>query len=410
MSEKRRLAFLCHPYHRGGVTRWMADAAVAAAAGGAEVYFVTVEPATEFVSAGGRERMLSLLAGGKSAVKVVSAKVGFTFEFGSEDYRASVYSDLVLAGVPRGVPIIVSDDPAVWCGAASIADKYPMIGVLHGDQDVYYNLAKKYMKQLSVCVGVSQRIRATTEKRNYDMEVKKLHTIPCGINLPDFAPNKKEDDSIHITFIGRLTDYEKRAEDLVLIGAMLHKQGVKYRLDIAGNSEDSKEDFTKRFREAGVAEYVAFHGWQAKESIQTLLNKTDVVLLTSNSEGMPLVMMEALASGCAFAGTRVSGVDDYEHRTDAKNCVGVYKVGDIAEGVEQIKRLAAVPVRERQAAARKLAEADFSMQVCLEHYFAALEAMGNSTATARNLRLSAMDKMKSNVRAVARYVKAKLGR
>ena len=62
MEQIERIAFLCHPYHRGGVTRWMADAAVAAARRGAQVWFVTIEPSKPFKSAGGREPMVELQA------------------------------------------------------------------------------------------------------------------------------------------------------------------------------------------------------------------------------------------------------------------------------------------------------------------------------------------------------------
>ena len=48
MNAKRQLAFLCHPYHRGGVTRWMVDAAANAASAGHTVWFVTVQPSAEF--------------------------------------------------------------------------------------------------------------------------------------------------------------------------------------------------------------------------------------------------------------------------------------------------------------------------------------------------------------------------
>jgi glycosyltransferase involved in cell wall biosynthesis len=331
--------------------------------------------------------------------------VNFTFEFGSEDYRALVYSSIVRASVPVGVPIIVSDDSSIWNAAGSIADKYPMIGVLHGDQDVYYDLAKKYLTQLSLCICVSGRIRATMVKKNPYMEMEKLYTIPCGINLPAFAPHDRNDNITRLIFIGRLTDYEQRAEDLVLICAMLHKQAVAFHLDIVGNSDESKKDFSHRFAEAHVGDLVSFHGWQSKEHVQELLNKADVLLLTSNSEGMPLVMMEALASGCAFTGTRVSGIEDYERKPEAADCVAVYTIGNIEDAVNKIRRIAAIPVRDRQLAARKLAETEFSMQVCLDKYVKALGAMGNSTATARNVHMSALDKFKSNGLALGRLLK-----
>ncbi len=406
--DNKRIAFLCHPYHRGGVTRWMADAAVCAAKMGFEVYFITVKPVKKFISAGNRETMCELIDKNAAGVKLVSGKVNFTFEFGTEAYRSNVYSRLVQKNVPEGTPVIVSDDMAVWSAAGAIADKYPMIGVLHSDDTVYYELGGKYYAQMSLCACVSNRIKKTVMQKYPQMNPQILHTIPCGIILPEFAPTTKKNDLIRLIFIGRITEYQKRAGDLILICALLHRQGIAFHLNIAGNSPGSEKDFAQQFEEAGVGDFVSFHGWLSQQQIQPLLNQSDVMLLPSNFEGMPLVMMEALASGCAFTGTRVSGVEDYENAPGTEDCLSVYTIGDIEDAVSKIRKLAAIPLQTRQLAARKLAEAEFSMQACLDKYFSAIAAMHGIAPVALKVRLSAGDKIKSNALAIARYAKMSL--
>ena len=192
-----------------------------------------------------------------------------------------------------------------------------------------------------------------------------MFIIPCGIELPDFEPSSPDDGILRLIFVGRLTDYEKRAEDLIKICALLHKKGVLFHLDIVGNTTESKTEFTERLKTEGVTKEVSFYGWLSKGEIQQLLKGSDIALLTSNSEGMPLVMMEAFASGCGFTGTRVSGIEDFENDPLAANCISVYSIGDIEDAVNKINKVAAVPKGVRQSAARKLAEAEFSMGVCL---------------------------------------------
>lgn len=402
MSNQQRIAFVCHAYHRGGVTRWMADAAVAAVQQGKEVYFITVEPVKPFISAGGRETMTALLRP-HPEVKLFYKPVNYLFEFGTEGYRSGVYGELIKRNIPEGTPVIVSDDNAVWTAVASVADKYPMVGVLHGDQDYYYDKAKQYHEQLSLCVCVSNRVKKHAAEKCPAVDKGKLYTIPCGINLPDFKP-EASGDMQRLIFIGRLTDYEKRAEDLVKISAELVKQKFPFHLDIVGNSEESKVDFGNMFRAQGVEQLITFHGWQARQWIQELLDRADILLLTSNSEGMPLVMMEGLASGCGFTGTRVSGIEDYEHDARAADCVRVYAVGDVEDAASKIQALAAIDRQQRQLAARKLAEAEFSMAVCLERYFGALSAV-KALPSAKPI--PAGGKLKSNVIATARYMKVK---
>ena len=406
MIGKTGIAFLCHPYHRGGVTRWMADAAIAAWHDGHEVYFITVDPVKEFYSGKGREKMVSLVQQ-ERGVHLITCPVDHLFEFGTEDFRAKTYIDLIEKNVPAGTPIIVSDDPAVWDAAGYVADKYPMIGVAHGNDEVYYSNARKYAAQLGVCVCVSNRVKKNIIANCPGFDQKKLVIIPCGINMPAFAPAQGNSAQIKLIFIGRIKDKVKRAGDLVKIASLLLKSDVPFHLDIVGNDKESGDEFLKTFKGNGVDRFVSCHGWLAKPAIQQLLNSSDIMLLTSNSEGMPIVMMEALASGCGFTGTRVSGIEDYENDPRAKDCLSVYTVGDIEDAVAKIRKVASIPQEVRRDAARKLASAEFNMLVCLDRYYNAIGAVTAKPQPARVLKISFTDMAYSRALAMARYMKVK---
>lgn len=405
MPPKRRIAFVCHPYHRGGVTRWMADAAIAASAD-SEVYFVTVKPKKEFLNAGGREQITAILQPHAHRLKLIAAPVDLFFEFGTGAYRSAVYADIVVKNVPAGTTIIVSDDIDVWNGVGLIAGSYPMVGVLHGDQDVYYNMAIAHKAHLSAAVCVSGRIgRKLAEKCPY-IDRANIHVIPCGIEMPPMPAPVTAHTEIRLAFVGRLTDYEKRAYDLVGICAELHRQNVQFRLHIAGDSEASRAECLEMLRKEGVEGFVSFHGWLGAHAVQELLRQTDILLLTSNSEGMPVSMMEGLAMGCGFVGTRVSGVEDVEQHTLAPDCVGIYAIGNIREAVERISAVASVPVERRRAAARAIAEQEFSMEHCLERYFEVIERL---PATTKKLEAPVLpaDNIRSKLLAFARYLKVR---
>jgi glycosyltransferase involved in cell wall biosynthesis len=102
------------------------------------------------------------------------------------------------------------------------------------------------------------------------------------------------------------------------------------------------------------------------------LARYDILVLTSDFEGTPIAMMEALAAGCGMVGTRVSGIEDYELHPQASDCFALFDTGNIEDAVSKIENIANVPVNTRQQSARKLAESEFSMQVCLEKYSKAI--------------------------------------
>lgn len=410
-NSSLRLGFVCHPYHRGGVTRWMADAAIYAAKNGYEVYFVTVVPKVPFYSSGGRETMYELMAPYANIMRLVTEAAGHEFELGSEAYRMDVYRRLIKEQVPNGTYLIPSDDKGVWDAVGSLTQKYAMVGVLHGDQDYYYERARDHARHLTVCATVSGRIEAKLRGANPGIANERIFKIPCGILLR--AGQRVENSSgrgVELAFVGRLTDYEKRAYDLVNIAAELHKNDVPFHLTIAGNSAESAVDFGGQFGAVGCGDMVTFLGWQDADSVAKLLLKTDILLLTSNSEGMPIVMMEGLAAGAGFVGTRVSGIEDYEHSDYGGYCFGVYGVGEVKDAVQEIIRIAQVPKSERSAKARQLAEEEFGMGVCVNRYIAAIESVSVSAEGDWGADLGWVGKVASAVRARVRKMKLMVGR
>ncbi|GAA4459697.1 hypothetical protein GCM10023093_01140 [Nemorincola caseinilytica] len=384
----------------------MADAAIAASED-SEVWVVTVKPTSEFVNAGGREQMAALIQPYADKIKLVYAPASFLFEFGTGAYRSSIYTRLIMENVPEGTPLVVSDDMDVWNAASRVAGSYPMIGVLHGDQDHYYDIAIAYKAYLTLAACVSGRIGRKLAEKCPAIARDRIKVISCGINLPAMTKSADAHAEIRMAFVGRLTDHEKRAYDLVNICAMLYRQGVAFRLHIAGDSATSRPEYAEMLRKEGVEEYVTFHGWLGNDGVQDLLRRTDVLLLTSNSEGMPVSMMEALAAGCGFVGTRVSGVEDMEHLPMAKDCIGVYSIGGIADAVDKIKAVAAIPTDRRMRAARTVAEQEFAMKKCLERYWNAIAAVPPANAAPGNTQMSAVGKWTSAARALARFARVK---
>jgi len=405
-SEKQKIAFLCHPWHRGGVTRWMADAAMALTKRGIEVCFITVELHGKIAPTNSRETMLQLLTKENNTVHIIKEKVGYEFEFGTASYRAYIYRKLIVQ-LPPGTPIILSDDPPVWAAATALHNTYPVIGVLHADDTHYYRLAEKYFRQTDMFVCVSNRISKNLKDRLPEFDPALIYTIPCGINLPAIDNSIQPHPLLQLVYLGRISDYQKRTGDLVKICTLLFKNKAPFHLNIIGDG-DAKPALENTFIVAGLQHSVTFCGWLTQEGVTGYLAAADMLLLTSDFEGMPIAMMESLAAGCGVVGTRVSGIEDYEQDPLAAGCMGIYTVGDIEEAVSKINKVAAIPVNERRLAARKLAETQFSMQVCLDKYLDAIAAISPRSAQVPRIKFTFSSLIYSRAIAVARRLKVKL--
>ncbi len=409
MAGNNSIAFLCHPYHRGGVTRWMADAAIAFANNEWEVYFVTVDPTSPFFSGKGRETMLQLLQKGNAPVHIVSAKADSEFEFGTRQYREFVYKQLLLK-VPNGIPVILSDDAAVWEAATFLHSTHPVVGVLHADEEHYYALAEKYFREVAIFACVSERVKKTTLQRIPGVNPEVLYTIPCGINLPAVDLDARNGDVLQLVYVGRVSEYQKRTSDLVKICSLLHRNGKVFHLDIIGDGEE-KTSLENKFKEAGLASLVTFYGWLSQKAVGERLAASDILVLTSDFEGTPVAMMEALAAGCGIVGTRVSGIEDYELQPLAADCYAVFDVGNIDEAVSKINAIARIPASVRMHAARKMAENEFSMDVCLERYAKSLASIKpDEQMPVAKVDLPFQSLLYSRVIALARYLKVSVNR
>ena len=351
----------------------MADMAIECAGRGMEVYFITIEPAKPFFSSGGRETMISLLQP-YGSVRLFTKKIGWQFEFGTEPFKARIYMELVTKNVPKHANIILSDDSAVWRTSELLNGQYNFIGVLHADEPHYYSLAKRYKDSLDFFVCVSQRITNTLKALDLGIDADRIDTIPCGIPLPDFKPLASNNQLLTIVYAGRITQYQKRVFDIPVICKLLREQSVPFQLSIIGSGHDQKY-LEEQMVNAALEKHVNFLGWLSKEQIFECMRVSDLLILTSDFEGMPIAVMEALSCGCGVVSTRVSGVEDYEFHPLANNCVWLYDIGDVSGAVRKIAEAKEVLRDTRQAAARSLAEAEFDIGLCLKKYLKAFEGI-----------------------------------
>ena len=359
-----RVAFLCHAYHRGGVTKWMRDVAVELARRGWSVDFVTVRPSRPFASGGERPTMADFVPQ-SSTLRVHAPLVGRAFELGTEAYRASVYESTLVGALVGETPVIVSDDAAAWRAAASTACRYRAIGVLHGDANEYYRLAERYHSAMSALVCVSDRIARAVRDR-LGSNAPTVSVIPCGIALRPLRDAGDSGGGTNLIWIGRIEQRAKRVHDLPAILHRLTAMGTHATLTIIGDGPDAP---ALRQALAGTSGHqVRWLGWLHADQVRNELARADVLLLSSAHEGMPLVVMEALAEGCSVISSRVSGVEDLASDPLASSCLWTFEVGDIEAAAELIRSVGIVPHNVRRTAARTLAERACSLEVCADRY------------------------------------------
>ena len=348
----------------------MIDAAVEWRRRGEAAFFVCPRPRRPFLSAGTQPSLLDVLdvADPERAVTRVSAPVDVAYELGTEQYRANVILRLVQNSVPPGTPLVLSDEPAIWRAASELASTHPVVGVLHADDEHYYQLAERYLDRLAALVGVSGRVVERVSQR-LRLGAERVHRIPCGIPLPPPVTRDASPSTQRLIWVGRIEERQKRVSDLPAILVALRSRGVDATLDVVGDGPDTAA-LRETVERAGVNASVTWHGWSAPSAVHRLLAKADVLLLPSNFEGMPVAVMEALAAGCGVAATSVSGLEDYATHPLTAHCYRTYPVGDVDAAVRAVAELLETDPERRASSARALAESEFSIERCVSRYAA----------------------------------------
>ncbi|WP_158093846.1 glycosyltransferase family 4 protein [Algoriphagus ratkowskyi] len=316
-------------------------------------------PEKPFISGGNRPSMVSFL---NTTKNVYTASVDYGFELGTLDFRVSVYRNLIQKHVTPGSILVPSDDEACLRACCQLSDKYKVIGVIHSDDQAYFDLIQKYKSHLSSIASVSKRIKNKQVQENDSIPHE---VIPCGIPMENFSIGSKSENII--SWVGRIEEESKRVSDIPKIGFELKKVTDDWEMNIYGDGEplSSLKEQTSFLK---LENNMFFHGWSSFETLREKLSSTKVLLQTSNFEGMSISVMEALASGCMVVSSQVSGVEDLIEDSAADDIVYLYPVGDIAYAQKQLENALSNLNSNTPFQARKLAEKHYSIKVCLQSY------------------------------------------
>ncbi len=204
-----------------------------------------------------------------------------------------------------------------------------------------------------------QHLRALAHARDRD----KVVFIPHGIDtrLFQLAPDRREAGLI--LSVGRLTP-KKGFEDLVDACALLARRGVRFRCEIVGEGR-LQASLESAIESHGLQDRVRLRRFVPQEQLPELYARAGVVAVPSrvmedgNRDGIPNVLLEAMATGAPVVACEVGGIPEaVEHGKDGL----LSPSADAGALAAALQVLIEHPERARElgrSAARKLAGLDF---------------------------------------------------
>ncbi len=178
-----------------------------------------------------------------------------------------------------------------------LSTRIKVVGIAHSDDAEHYEHVSRLGHTWDAIVGVSQTITQRIATLA-PMISSRLHTIPYGVEMPLIRPKRPIDAMapLQIIYCGRLEEKQKRVLDLIWIARRLKERQIPFVLTIVGDGSARRRMELLR-TEFALDSCIFFTGKLPNTAVIQRLQHSDVFLLPSSFEGLPVSLLEAMAKG-----------------------------------------------------------------------------------------------------------------
>ena len=219
-------------------------------------------------------------------------------------------------------------------------------------------LQMRALRQFDAVIAVSEKLGH--ELTNRGLAPGRVHTVRNAWKSGDVVYSREEARSILglpqrgriVGWVGRFTQ-EKGPDVMVRAAAGLTEEAL---ISMVGAGPKESECRVMA-RTLGLADRFRWHGVQPEAA--RLLPAFDLIVITSWSEGTPMVLLEAMAAGVPVVTTSVGGIPEVVTSREAHLC-DAGEAGQIGEAIDDVLAdpLAA---QRRAASARRRLLSDFAV-------------------------------------------------
>jgi glycosyltransferase involved in cell wall biosynthesis len=136
----------------------------------------------------------------------------------------------------------------------------------------------------------------------------KMHVVRCGLPFDRLPPRKSDGNGRTLICVGRLSP-EKGQAGLLEAFAEVCGRHQDLKLRLVGNGPD-RQALEALAAGLGIADRVTFLGRMTETDTLAEIARSDSLVLPSFMEGLPIVLMEAMALGVPVVASRIAGIPE----------------------------------------------------------------------------------------------------
>jgi glycosyltransferase involved in cell wall biosynthesis len=136
-----------------------------------------------------------------------------------------------------------------------------------------------------------------------------VRVIANGVDADFFQPaptrstSSLSDDSLRLLFVGRLHEQKNLR---FLFQQLARISAATFELQLVGDGPQKKQ-LQDLASELGIAQRLTWHGWVPREALPKIYQSADCLINPSQYEGMPNVVLEAMACGLPVIASDIPG-------------------------------------------------------------------------------------------------------
>lgn len=233
-------------------------------------------------------------------------------------------------------------------------------------------LNKFFFKRANVIPVALSGFVQETIKQEYKMSKDKIPVVLNGIDLSKCKPKADYviNETIKILHIGRFCEV-KNHKGLVRAFEIFHREYPNSILQLIGDGE-LRGEIQSLVDEIGLSECVEFLGLQ--NNVYEYLHNADIFTLPSLYEGIPMTLIEAMATGLPIVASNVGGIPDMLVNGES----AILADANSEQIADAFLRLANDEgLRKKLGAKAKVESVKFSAKTMAEEYLKIYKGIGN---------------------------------
>ena len=230
-------------------------------------------------------------------------------------YRANMMA-LKLCKKPDLIHVHILTRLGVIAWIQKLLHKTPYIITEHWSRYLPGNDFGGFLRKLftKIVVRNAETITTVTENlaiamKNHELKNDNYVVLPNVVNLDMFHISEKNNNPCKIIHISCFEDKSKNISGLLESLKIIDDKGIDFQCTLIGEGMDL-DLMKEKAKEMQLINKVSFTGLLQGQALANELSSGDFLVLSSNYENMPVVILEALASGLPVVSTNVGGIKE----------------------------------------------------------------------------------------------------